>query len=81
MLEDLLEHSPAMLVTGVIQVRKASFPAHMKRIPNKGKLQNIVMYFVFSFIIHLVIVVRSCSSFPSLKYKLSETLDFQHVYF
>lgn len=54
---DLLEHPPAMLVTGVIQVRQTSFPAHMKRILNQGKLQNIVMYCAFSFIIHLVTVM------------------------
>lgn len=33
-MEDLLEHPPAKLVTGVIQAKKVSFSAHMKRILN-----------------------------------------------
>lgn len=39
------------------------------------------MFYVFSFIMHLVIVTGTCSDFPSLKYKLSGMLDFQLVYF
>lgn len=33
-MEDLVEHPPAVLVTGVIQVRQTSFPTHMKIILN-----------------------------------------------
>lgn len=37
-MKDLLEHLPAMLVSGVIQVRQASFPAHMEKNSKLGQI-------------------------------------------